>query len=318
MNLLGRFRRWLERLFNDDYLLGDQDKQWRTNLTVLAMFMFAFSLLMTGVYLLRGTLQDTAMDVAGSLGLALVNLLSFILLHTLRRHRLALYLFSIGMLMYAYYLLLFGSAELYSALWILIYPLVFCLFFGNAFARPYLTWLLAAMLLIFSPLFDPWRFNEYSASFRTQLPIMFTVSSLLTMFAEYIRHRTRQRLLSMFQHYYESANQDQLTGLFNRRAFYDVIARECSRAKRHQADLQLIMCDIDRFKVINDRLGHQGGDSYLIHIAGLLKNQLRGEDYCFRWGGEEFLLLLCSTAPLGALGVAQRLRESVARTPLRD
>ena len=304
----------LNNMVGDEYLLDNGKKRIKTNLTLTVASVILLSLVLFIIYLIRGNIYD-----ASGVGvLAALNLLTLFFLYVVKRQEWALYIFSVGMLLFAFYLLLYGSSQVYSTLWILAYPMLFCLFFGNDFARPYLTLLLASMLLIFSPLFDGWRLNDYSADFQTQLPIMFVAFSLLAMFTEYIRERTSQRLLLMFKHYYESASRDQLTGLLNRRAFYDMIPRELARVRRHQIGLQLVMCDIDHFKVVNDHSGHQGGDLFLQHIARLLITQLRAEDYCFRWGGEEFLLLLPSTSPPQALMVARRLRETIQHTPMYD
>ena len=312
--MLDKARKFIGNLINDEFLLGEGKKQRRTNLTLTAGFMILVSLVLFAIFLIR----NDFIDVAGAGGTILVNLLVLFFLHRVKAQELALYIFAMGMLATAWFLLLFGSSQLYSALWVLAYPMVFCLFFGNAFARPYLTLMLASMLLFFSPLFDSWRLNTYSADFKMQLPFMFVTFSFLCMFAEYIRSRTSQRLLFMYKHYYESANRDQLTGLLNRRAFYDMIGREQARARRHHIGLQLVMSDIDHFKRINDRYGHQYGDRYLLHIARILVGQLRGEDYCFRWGGEEFLLVLPNTSPPQAKRAAGRLLETVRATPLYD
>ncbi len=307
-------RQTLDNLVNDDYLLDDQAKRWKTNLTFLNGFVFLMSLVVLPVYLARGF----TLTIIGDLCVMGVCVLSVALLYGMRRHEWALYVLALGMMLYAFFLLLFGASEVYVSMWVLMYPLCVCFFLGNTFARPYLTLLLAAILFMLSPVFDGVRTAWYSAEFCTQFPIIFVVFSLLAMAAEYIRRRTGQKLMLMARHFYESANQDQLTGLYNRRAFYDIITREQARDRRHQGGLQLILCDIDHFKVINDRFGHQAGDRYLKHIAHLFKTQLRGEDYCFRWGGEEFLLVLPNTSPEGGLLVAQRLRDAVENAPLYD
>jgi len=309
-----RTRKLLNHLVDDEYLLGDGKKHVKTNLTFSTVFVILLSIMNLILRLIWDNIQGAIVNGA----LIAVCLLSLLLLYRLKRHEWALYLFAVGMMLYAYYILLFSTSNHFAPLLILIYPLLFCLFFGNAFARPYLTLLLISMLLFFSPLFDTWRVHDYTSGFYAQLPAIFVAFSLLSMFAEYIRKRTSQRLLAMFRSSYESANRDQLTGLFNRRAFYDVIAREQASARRHHTGLQLVMCDIDHFKVINDQKGHLGGDLCLNHLARLLLAQLREEDYCFRWGGEEFLMLLPNTSPAQALAVAQRLRDTIWRTPLED
>ncbi len=104
------------------------------------------------------------------------------------------------------------------------------------------------------------------------------------------------------------ANQDPLTGALNRRAFALIADKEVARAQRSGDPLSVLMIDLDRFKQINDLLGHSGGDDILRRFAGTASRGLRGGDVLCRFGGEEFVALLPVTAAAGALGVAERLR----------
>lgn len=88
---------------------------------------------------------------------------------------------------------------------------------------------------------------------------------------------------------------DALTGCHNRRFFEEVIGRELERQQRYQIPLALLFIDVDRFKEINDRLGHDTGDRVLQAVADLLQRQVRHADYVFRWGGDEFVALMACT-----------------------
>ena len=114
----------------------------------------------------------------------------------------------------------------------------------------------------------------------------------------------------------ELSVRDPLTGLYNRRYFQDRLTHEIQRARRHGRPLSLLIADIDHFKEINDTYGHQAGDEVLRSIALLLVNQTRATDITARYGGEEFVAVLPETDAHGALRVAEKLRESVAVTPL--
>ena len=85
---------------------------------------------------------------------------------------------------------------------------------------------------------------------------------------------------------------DALTGCRNRRFFDEVIAHELNSRRRYKTPLSLLFVDVDRFKSINDTLGHTTGDRVLREVAGFLMRNTRDADYVFRWGGDEFLLLL--------------------------
>lgn len=109
---------------------------------------------------------------------------------------------------------------------------------------------------------------------------------------------------------------DPLTGLTNRRGFFDAAAAEVDRARRYERTLTLLMLDADHFKRINDEYGHAGGDEALRHLATILAATLRASDLAGRLGGEEFAVLLPETDLAGARQLAQRLRMGIATSPL--
>ncbi|MDN5322570.1 MAG: hypothetical protein PWQ67_1024, partial [Clostridia bacterium] len=106
---------------------------------------------------------------------------------------------------------------------------------------------------------------------------------------------------------------DVLTNAYNRRYFTQKLEEEIERAKRADRKFSLIMLDIDRFKSINDRFGHNAGDLVLKSIAELIKNRIRKIDTLARWGGEEFIILLPDTTVKNAARLAEELRESLSR-----
>ncbi len=107
------------------------------------------------------------------------------------------------------------------------------------------------------------------------------------------------------------ARTDYLTGLSNRRDIVERLEGEISRTHRHRDPFSLIIVDIDRFKEVNDSHGHEAGDRLLEAVALALRASLRLEDYCARWGGEEFLICLTRASLEGALVVAEKLRSSI-------
>jgi diguanylate cyclase (GGDEF)-like protein len=110
----------------------------------------------------------------------------------------------------------------------------------------------------------------------------------------------------------ELATRDALTGLLNRRAMVELLAREHPRIVRGQGPLSVALLDIDWFKRINDSHGHGVGDEVLRRFAAVVKDQLRAADALARWGGEEFLLLMPGTRLDDARIVLERLRSAVA------
>jgi len=107
------------------------------------------------------------------------------------------------------------------------------------------------------------------------------------------------------------AHTDPLTQTNNRAAFDGYIKREISLAARHSKNLAVIFLDIDHFKAINDHYGHECGDITLTSVANWIKECLRGSDAVFRFGGEEFVILLSETDLAGAEIVAERIRSSI-------
>lgn len=101
---------------------------------------------------------------------------------------------------------------------------------------------------------------------------------------------------------------DELTGLYNRRHFNEILSKSLSAARRHSFPLSLVMLDIDRFKSVNDTYGHSAGDKVLQLFASTILSLARTEDLIARWGGEEFILLLPHTPLEGAVVVAERIR----------
>ena len=104
---------------------------------------------------------------------------------------------------------------------------------------------------------------------------------------------------------------DPLTGLYNRAAGEQRLNEELARAKREGRPLTAVMVDLDKFKDINDRAGHDGGDAVLRETAKHLQTQTRQHDVAIRWGGEEMIVLLPNTDEEGAKIVIERLRETM-------
>jgi len=111
---------------------------------------------------------------------------------------------------------------------------------------------------------------------------------------------------------------DGMTGIFNRRHFLALADREWDRARRYGRPLSFLMIDIDYFKAINDRFGHDVGDRAIVHVANLAGQYKRTSDLLARIGGEEFGLLLPETEAAQAELVAERLRRQVAQSPLAE
>jgi diguanylate cyclase (GGDEF)-like protein len=114
-----------------------------------------------------------------------------------------------------------------------------------------------------------------------------------------------------YEELFERASNDALTGLSNRRVFEERIHGMMESAKRHHHPLSMISMDLDKFKMINDNLGHQAGDEVLRSVAQVLKQAVRSTDLLIRMGGDEFLLILDNTDLQNARILAERLCVAV-------
>jgi two-component system cell cycle response regulator len=114
----------------------------------------------------------------------------------------------------------------------------------------------------------------------------------------------------------EAANTDHLTRLLNRRGGELAIAREVARARRDRSPLAFAMFDVDRFKRINDTLGHGAGDRVIAAVTGAVSASVRGYDLPIRWGGEEILVVLPGAELPDARAVCERVRAAVAALQL--
>jgi len=123
------------------------------------------------------------------------------------------------------------------------------------------------------------------------------------------------RRKAMEQELEHLATHDPLTGLYNRTRLYELLEQARANSERYATPFSLIMFDIDHFKLVNDRFGHQAGDEVLRELARRVNSAMRETDLQARWGGEEFLVLATHTELPGAAELAERIRASVAQSP---
>lgn len=147
------------------------------------------------------------------------------------------------------------------------------------------------------------RFNEEELALLESL-----LASLIFPLRNAFDHRAALRL----------SFRDALTGLGNRAALDQTLSRELQLAERHDQDLSLLMIDLDHFKKINDHYGHAKGDETLKAVTATIQAACRNSDISFRFGGEEFIVILPKTNAFGARIIAERIREQVAQLVVSD
>jgi diguanylate cyclase (GGDEF)-like protein len=212
------------------------------------------------------------------------------------------------------YLVYTGGVNGTGPLWIYIVPPM-TLFFGGMRKGLFNLSCFAIVIsvLMFYP-DDKLLATSYTYEFKSRLLYSFLTVSFLFAFYEYARQSSFSRMQEMSDEFEKQAMHDPLSGLLNRRGMLDELNNEFDRRKRYQHDLTVMMCDIDHFKKINDRYGHDKGDDIIKEFADLFKFGLRKQDAISRWGGEEYLLLLPETNGEHALQLAEKLRMKIEQT----
>ena len=170
---------------------------------------------------------------------------------------------------------------------------------------------------------DPLQFeDDYAGTiYLNSLYPVFDRQGKIQNLAYYSRDITAQRqieaaLRESEKRYKELSITDDLTKLYNSRHFYTSLQLEMERANRYHRALALLMIDIDDFKSFNDTYGHLAGDKVLAKTGKVIRNALREADTGYRYGGEEFVLILPETGGPGAVRVAERIRKALAAMPI--
>lgn len=171
-------------------------------------------------------------------------------------------------------------------------------------------------LMMDESFYGPGRVEGYETyvlnSDRDRVPIRLSAAVLMKQ-GEYhgsvgfFHDMTRQKVLE--NTLLKQSITDDLSGLFNQRHFYVQVASEMMRVKRYGGELSLVCIDLDGFKQVNDKLGHLEGDQIVRQIGRVLHDGLRDSDQAFRYGGDEFMLLLPNTAQDAACRLADRVRQ---------
>ena len=189
-------------------------------------------------------------------------------------------------------------------------------------------WILALLMLailaigfffvLLPPVFMGQHSIEINASISPQLLLGLLV--LIVIFIAYLIHKHFQVRRLRLQSIGEAWNleiahfhslMDPLTQVMNRSALEEILSREIKRVQRRKSTLSLLYMDVDDFKAVNTQFGHLSGDLVLAEVGGLLKRCVRGSDYVFRMGGDEFLAALVDTDAAGAENVKRRINQGV-------
>lgn len=209
---------------------------------------------------------------------------------------------------------IYGSAAGYHYLLLLALPMVVLSGRLSEFSKWLLFMLLLPVLMILDqtpP--DTQLLSTLPAALipMTKIVNISTLALAMTGLSRHYFHIVTDQQKNLLQ----LAHKDALTGLLNRRRLLEVIEQTLLQANRYEQPVSFILCDLDHFKMINDRYGHNVGDEVLRHASQILHNCIRETDSVGRWGGEEFLVILPQTRLSVAVTLAERIAQTLAKQP---
>ncbi len=249
---------------------------------------------------------------------ALFGLCKALLLHSkvLYNHVLAPFILVVSLAGLMLYLVITGGVANTGPLWIYVLPPVAMFFAGVVYGViTVAVFITLCSYILFAA--DGWFVvAHYTTEFKLRLLYSFATVTFLSAFYEHSRQTSFNIVKDLSDKFEKQAQQDILTRLPNRRGIQQFIEFESARARRQKKPLSLILCDIDRFKRVNDQYGHDGGDVVLKHVSDLFKASIREQDGVARWGGEEFLFVLPDTEESNAVVLAEKVRETLATSPV--
>jgi len=243
---------------------------------------------------------------------AFISIVNYIL--TLKKkisYTLASAIVSYPLIVLMLYLVAAGGVNNTGALWIYSLPAVVLFLHGLKKGMIILSvFLLIMVMILFSP-DNSFLHAVYTLDYKVRLILVFILDSALTAAYEYSTENLFGKMKLLTEELSNIAEEDQLTQLRNRRGVHHQMERIYEQAKRDKTTMSIIMCDIDYFKDVNDRYGHEAGDEVLVKVAEIIKNTIRKTDIPARWGGEEFLVVLPKTNEKEAYLVAEKIRKNI-------
>lgn len=213
------------------------------------------------------------------------------------------------------FFLISGIPNGFSALWMCLIPSFSLLIFGRRSGTYYSAAALLMILFFFwLPVGRQLLRYHYTDEFMLRFPFLYAACYLLALLVEVIRAQTQNQLLESERKYYHLYRHDALTGLYNRYGFSALV--DADYEKPRPGKVAVMILDIDDFKRINDRYGHNNGDIVLQGIAEIIRKSFCGQTHFCRWGGEEFTVYLHCGHDYGE--AAERLRRSVEEAEFRS
>lgn len=291
--------------FKRDDLVGESQKKLALSIFLYAsvIVMFSFSLLNAFCFQLYSIAFFELIIASGSF-------LSLYLLRRTYNYYLIAGLFVFAAAVVLLVLTLYFRLEESALIWNSIFPVIAFYLLGNK--KGAIVHVLFSALLLAGLFFG---FHKMPSEPTQQT--LYNLGGLLGAlgaFIYYYEHTKNEAI----QQVYLLSFLDELTQIANRKMFNKVLFVEKARSERYNQALSLLMLDIDHFKQVNDRFGHVKGDKVLVEFADLLKESIRECDSLFRWGGEEFIIILPSQSIQNADSTARRLKTIIEKHSFKD
>ncbi len=223
------------------------------------------------------------------------------------------YLFAAESLALIAFFFVSGIPDGFSALWICLIPSFTLLIFGIKKGSILSMVALAMMIFLFwVPFGRNLLMYDYGSTFMLRFPFLYISIYVIALIIEYVRKETQDQLENAKQEYRYLYRHDALTGLYNRYGINEYMVKAFEN--KDGGRVAVIIMDIDDFKKINDRYGHECGDEVLKMVADVPLRIMCEHSHCCRWGGEEFLLIMQCDHDPGT--VAENIRHEIESTPV--
>ncbi|WP_297187642.1 GGDEF domain-containing protein [uncultured Porticoccus sp.] len=298
---------------------ADAEAQWQS--VIIGILMLTGGLVMTAlslwdIYIDLGPVWSNLVTLAAGL---IITFFYILLLNrgstSVRLTVVILRLTMVIMVFLHFFWLLVEDVEWSGLLWCLVMlPLFFHLLGYQRGSILVLLLISGTTWLLFWP--ATFYSSPHSAAILFRFWAAYLILAWISFSVEYIRHQTRQRLQATWRELDVQACTDELTGLANRRGLKEYLGKQEQRSSQGEGSYAVILGDMDDFKQINDRYGHDVGDRVLATVGKLISSLARADDLAARWGGEEFLLLLADTDAEGAKVLAEKVRDCVATSKI--
>ncbi|MDL2220523.1 GGDEF domain-containing protein [Eubacteriales bacterium OttesenSCG-928-N14] len=309
---MGLYQRFKQGLNTWDEICVDEGARLRTNTILCTFIVTIFFTLMLAVDLLT---TRTLLLIIPAAFLEAISITLFVLQFRDRTYRpLISWLFGVMAWGMSIYLIYTGGMEGYSYLWVFLVPNIAIMVVNVKSSIIYNGILLAIIVAMMTPPINGLLQLQYTTSFRILYPIAILFVTMCAYIAEMVRYNTQKRLVDTAQQLQAFAYYDPLTGVYNRHA----LLSHFGDVKNDAAGLSFGMLDLDFFKQINDQYGHMVGDAMLKHIVQQVQQNLPANALLYRWGGEEFLIVLKTTELQAVSQILQNICHCVASRPLQE